>query len=206
MDDVAADFAEPRGLAPAAGRLLLAMPMLLDPNFAGSVVYLLESSLEEGSAGLVINRPTRTPVGQVLPGWHDAASAPAVIFRGGPVQPDGALCLAGPRDPDPLSPVPGLRPIRRRRGGSTGVALVDLDADVAEIAAAVSEVRVFAGHAGWSPGQLEAEIAEGAWWVVPGAARHVFGADPTRLWSTVCAEQPNRVALLATYPSDPTLN
>ena len=200
-----ADFAEPTVYPPAAGRLLLAMPMLRDPNFAGSVIYLLESTLEEGTAGVVINVATRTPVGQVLSGWHDYASDPGVVFRGGPVQPDGALCLAGPRDPDPLSPTPGLRVVRTRRG-SAGIALVDLDADAAKVGAAISDLRVFAGHAGWSAGQLETEIAEGAWWVVPGQAADVFSPHPQRLWQRVAARQRNRVALLATYPADPALN
>jgi putative transcriptional regulator len=205
MKSVPADFAEPVVHPPAAGRLLLAMPMLRDPNFAGSVVYLLESTPHEGAAGVVVNVPSRTPVGQVLPDWHDHASEPGVVFRGGPVQPDGALCLAGPIDSDATEPTAGLRAIRTRRGPS-GVALVDLDADAAAVGAAVSELRVFAGHAGWSPGQLEAEIAEGAWWVVPGRPTDVFSPQPSRLWQQTVARQPNRVALLASYSASPGLN
>lgn len=203
-----AHFAEPTDLAPAAGRILLAMPSLKDGYFDGSVVYLLESDPQAGSAGVVVNVATRTPVGQVLPDWHDTASTPNVIFKGGPVQPDGALCLARLAQPDALMPTPGLRTVglRRPRSGATEVALVDLDGDVGEIAGAVTQLRVFAGHAGWSPGQLEDEIAERAWHVVPGRAEYVFAAEPAALWRRVAREQPNRISWLSTYPGDPLLN
>lgn len=199
-----ADFAEPALIPPAAGRILLAMPALRDGYFDGSVVYLLESDSEAGSAGVVVNVSTRTPVGQVLPNWHDAAGRPSVIFKGGPVQPDGALCLAQLSDPDAM-PTPGLRAIRAR-SGPTGVALVDLDGEVDEIVAAVSRLRVFAGHAGWSPGQLEDEINEGAWHVVSGRADYVFAEHPDTLWHSIARDQPNRVAWLSTFPADPALN
>lgn len=185
--------------------VLLALPMLTDPNFARSVIYLLEADPEAGSAGVVVNSPTRTPVGQVLPAWHDAVSAPGVVFRGGPVQPDGALCLATVTAPAAEAPAGSIRLVRQRTAAAR-IGLVDLDADVDDIRAAVGDLRVFAGHAGWSAGQLEAEIAEGAWWVVPGWIEDVFGADQTRLWSRVWQRQPFPLRLLASYPDDPTLN
>src|SRR5436190_579659 len=76
----------------AAGRLLVATPLLTDPHFGRTVGYLLGHD-GGGTVGVVLNRPGHTPVGQVLPAWHDAVSGPAVVFGGGPVQPDGALCL-----------------------------------------------------------------------------------------------------------------
>src|SRR5881275_2103715 len=76
----------------ASGRLLVATPLLGDPHFARTVVYLLEHD-GGGTVGVVVNRPSHTPVGHVLPDWQDAVSGPAVVFGGGPVQPDGALCL-----------------------------------------------------------------------------------------------------------------
>jgi putative transcriptional regulator len=81
------------GLTPSAGRLLIASTTLNEPTFARTVIYLLEHD-SGGTVGVVLNRPSHTPVGQVLPDWHDAVSEPAVIFGGGPVMPDGALCLA----------------------------------------------------------------------------------------------------------------
>ena len=70
----------------------MATPLLGDPHFRRSVVYLLEHD-DGGSVGVIVNRPSRTPVGQVLPDWHDVVCGPSVVFGGGPVQPDGALCL-----------------------------------------------------------------------------------------------------------------
>ena len=64
-----------------------------------------------------------------------------------------------------------------------GVATVDLDGDSEQIVALASRLRIFAGHAGWSPGQLDAELAEGAWWVVPGSRRDLFSAEPREMWS-----------------------
>ncbi len=85
-------WADLNRLEPAGGRLLVATPLLGDPHFARTVVYLLEHD-GGGTVGVVVNRPSHTPVGHVLPDWQDAMSGPAVVFGGGPVQPDGALCL-----------------------------------------------------------------------------------------------------------------
>src|ERR1700761_3815934 len=78
--------------APRPGCLLVAAPMLTEATFVQTVLYVLEHD-ESGTAAVILNRPSRTPVGQVLPDWHDAVSGPSVVFTGGPVQPDGALCL-----------------------------------------------------------------------------------------------------------------
>jgi putative transcriptional regulator len=183
-----------RPIPPAGGRLLVATPLLGDPNFVRSVIYLLEHD-EGGTVGVIVNRPSRTPVAQVLPDWHDAVSGPSVIFGGGPVQPDGALCL-GRIDRD----LPGARRV------VDGVGTVDLDGDVAGIVAGTSRLRVFAGHAGWSAGQLEDEIAEGAWWVVPGDSEDLFSPDPRPLWPRVLRRQPAPLSLVSTYPADPVMN
>ena len=190
----AADWSSVRGPEPAAGRLLVATPLLGDPHFARTVVYLLEHD-GGGTVGVVLNRPSHTPVGQVLPDWHDAVSGPAVVFGGGPVQPDGALCL-GELDSDTT----GIREV------VDGVATIDLDGDVAVIAAIARRLRVFAGHAGWSPGQLAGELAEGAWWVVPGSPADLFTEDPRAMWSRVLSRQPMPLRLLSTFPPDPSLN
>jgi putative transcriptional regulator len=183
---------------PAAGRLLVATPLLTDAHFHRAVVYLLEHD-GGGTVGVVLNRPSHTPVGQVLPDWHDATTDPQVVFSGGPVQPDGALCLglmAGGAE----QVSEGMREV------VDGVSTVDLDGDVTVIAPAASRLRVFAGHSGWSPGQLEHEIAEGAWWVVPGSPDDLFTGDPRPLWSRVLRRQPPPISFVATYPDDPSLN
>ena len=161
-----------RRLEPAPGRLLVAAPLLTEDTFKRTVVYLLEHD-GGGTVGVVINRPSRTPVGQVLPTWQDAVSDPSVVFGGGPVLVDGALCLGqvggrGVGDDDESS-------VRRL---TDGLATVDLDADVALITGLTTQLRVFAGHAGWSPGQLDGELAQGAWFVVAGSAADVFSEEP----------------------------
>lgn len=187
-------------LDPAPGRLLVALPALTEATFARTVVYLLEADPETGSAGVVVNAPTRTPVGHVLPPWQDAMSEPGVVFRGGPVQPNGALCLAELPAPDDLVPTAGIRAGRQRVG------LVDLDADATAILSAVSRLRVFAGHSGWAPGQLEAEIAERAWAVVAGTPDDVFSAEPGAVRRRVLRRAPMPLRLLSTHSPDVTLN
>lgn len=172
----------------------MATPLLGDPHFRRSVVYLLEHD-DGGSVGVIVNRPSRTPVGQVLPDWHDVVCGPSVVFGGGPVQPDGALCLG-----QVAGEVPGVRQV------VDGVCTVDLDGDVSVITRGTTSLRVFAGHSGWSPGQLDGEIGEGAWWVVPGGAEDLFSAEPRPLWSRVLRRQPAPLNLLSTYPDDPAMN
>ena len=202
-------FPRSRVYPPGPGMLLLALPELTDPSFAGSVVYLLECDAEAGSAGVVVNVATRTPVAHVLPTWQDAMSEPEVVFRGGPVQSDGALCLARLALTESVEIPDGVRAVRRSDDGElsgVGIGLVDLDADAAPIQAAVSGLRVFAGHAGWSPGQLEGEIEQGSWVVVPGRAEDVFTSAPGRLWRDVLRRQRGHVALLSSFSTDPGLN
>lgn len=179
---------------PSGGRLLVATPLLGDPHFNRTIVYLLEHD-QGGTLGVILNRPSHTPVGQVLPHWHDLVSGPSVVFGGGPVQPDGALCLAHAH-----GDAPGVRPV------VDGVATIDLDGDVTTITAVATRFRVFAGHAGWSAGQLQDEIEEGAWWVVPGSIEDVFSSDPAPLWRRVLRRQPHPLNLMSTFPEDPTLN
>lgn len=180
---------------PAGGRLLVATPLLGDPHFARSVVYLLEHD-EDGTVGVIVNRPSRTPVGHVLPAWQDAVCGPGVVFGGGPVQPDGALCLGRFERELPED-------VRRV---VDGVCTVNLDGDPDAIAEGTSRLRVFAGHAGWSGGQLADEIEQGAWWVVPGGTEDLFSEEPSPLWSRVLRRQGPPLSLVSTYPADPLLN
>ena len=184
------------------GSLLVASPTLGDDNFERTVVFVVEHD-ESGALGVVINRPSQVDVGSILPDWHLYAAAPQVVFHGGPVGRDNALALAclpvGADASDEAEPT-GFRRIYGRLG------LVDLDAPAEAVAAEVSSVRVFAGYAGWEPGQLEEEIDEGAWFVVDSASDDPFQFDATQLWRDVLRRQPGDLALVATFPVDPTLN
>ena len=182
------------GLPPAAGRLLVSAPALIQDAFNRTVVYLLEHD-DAGTVGVVLNRPSHTPVGQVLPDWQDVVSEPAVVFGGGPVLPDGALCLG-----ELSGDGPGVRPV------TDGLATVDLDADVTTITALTTRLRVFAGHAGWAAGQLADERGAGAWYVVEGGPADVFDDDPRPLWRRVLRRQQHPLSMISTYPAELGLN
>jgi putative transcriptional regulator len=184
------------------GRLLVATPALADPNFDRAVVLLLDHD-EQGSLGVVLNRPTPVGVGDVLAPWAALAGEPGVVFQGGPVSLDSALALAVvPGEDRPGHPADPLG--WRRVHGAIG--LVDLEAPPELLAAELGSLRVFAGYAGWGPGQLEDELTEGAWWVVDSEPGDVSAPDPEGLWRAVLRRQRSELAMVATYPDDPSLN
>jgi len=185
-----------------SGRLLVATPLLGDPNFRRTVILIVEDEPEEGTLGVVLNRPTEVQVGQVLESWTDLVTGPTVVFKGGPVSPNSALALALARGEDePL----GWRSLDGSRMMSR-IGLVDLEAPPELLAGGITSLRVFAGYAGWGPGQLRAEIEEGAWYVVSGEPTDAFLAEPERLWPEVLRRQGGDFAIVATYPDDPMLN
>ncbi|MGH8869389.1 MAG: YqgE/AlgH family protein [Actinomycetes bacterium] len=178
------------------GRLLVAAPSLRDPNFDRAVVLVLDHS-EDGSLGVVLNRPTPVGVRDILPPWADLAAPPDVVFQGGPVALDSALGVAVvPGQGEPL----GWRQVSGRLG------LVDLDAPPEVLAAELGGLRIFAGYAGWSEGQLEGELSEGAWYVVEAEPGDAFTTDPEELWRSVLRRQPGDLAMVATLPDDPSMN
>jgi putative transcriptional regulator len=211
MSLVATDLPDPApwtGRPPARGRLLLATPVLTEATFHRTVIYLLEHD-GDGTAGVILNRPSRTPVGHVLPDWADVVARPPLVFGGGPVIPDGALCLgeltsqvidAAGSDRVDQPDKPGIRAVVDALG------TVDLDADVAMITTMTNRLRVFAGHAGWAGGQLEDELAQGAWYVVDSVPDDVFTPTPGSLWRRVLRRQPPPLNLMSTYPSELGLN
>lgn len=183
---------------PAAGRLLVASPTLRDPNFARTVVLLLDHD-DEGTLGVVLNRPTTVPVASVLPAWGDTVDDPPVLFDGGPVSADSALAVACVPEAGREDPV-GFR----RLFGPMG--MVDLDTPQEVLAPAMTRMRVFAGYAGWGGGQLDVEIDEGSWYVVRAETADVFAPEPQDLWRQVLRRQHGPLAWVATMPSDPTRN
>jgi putative transcriptional regulator len=124
------------------------------------------------------------------------------VFRGGPVAPNSALALAmvpGKDEPVGWRALDGAPALAR-------LGLLDLDTPPRLLAPAITSLRVYAGYSGWSPGQLEAEIDEGAWYVLTAQPGDVFAADPDRLWRQVLRRQDGDMAFLATYPDDPSQN
>ncbi len=170
-----------------AGRLLVATPLLVDPNFWRCVVLILQHD-DDGALGVVLNRPTPEPVAIHIPAWGAVAAAPGTVHIGGPVDPQIAIGLATGHIGEPTS-VPGL-------------SIVDLEG---EPAPELSSVRIYSGYSGWGPGQLEAEIAEGSWYVVPAAPDDPFDR-PEGQWSRVLRRQRGNLSLVSTYPEDVALN
>lgn len=185
---------------PSTGQLLVASPLLTEETFAGTVIALLEHDDGSGSLGVVLNRPIDVEVSEVLPGW-DAVVDENRVFQGGPVGLDSAIALGVLRQGVMQSSV--FRPV----GSSWG--LVDLDSEPSEVISAMRSVRVFAGYAGWSDGQLQAEIDEGAWYVIDIARDprvDLCSTEPQQLWSNVMRRQRSDLRLLVHRVDDPDLN
>ena len=175
------------------GRLLVATPVLLDPNFFRAVVLILEQG-EDGALGVTLNRALDVSPAEYLPGWADLLTEPGVIFSGGPVQREMAVGLAWRPE---VAEAEDWRPVLG------GVGLIDLSDESAE---GVAGLRVFSGYAGWGPGQLEEELATGSWFVIDAVPTDAFTSDPESLWRAVLRRQHNRIALFADFPVDPSLN
>jgi putative transcriptional regulator len=162
-------------LAPS---LLVAMPQLLDPNFKRAVVLLVHHD-DEGTFGLVVNRPSEIPVRQLCQNleipWR--GDADALLRWGGPVQPDTGWVLfdegASPDVDDASEVVPGVS-----MAGS-------LDALRRIAHAPPRRLELMLGYAGWGPHQLEDELAQGAWLLAPACAEVVFGVAPDAMWEHV---------------------
>jgi putative transcriptional regulator len=178
------------------GRLIVATPGLRDPNFDRTIVLVLEHDAD-GALGLVLNRPSGTPVSDVLPAWDGITCDPGVVFAGGPVDGSAAICLGSIR---PGTVNPAVQVINPTIG------VVDLDCDPGLLATDVAYVRVFAGYAGWGAGQLDGEIEAGGWFPVEGLPADPFTSSPPSLWRTVLRRQGGRLALFSTYPDDPVHN
>jgi putative transcriptional regulator len=178
------------------GRLLVATPVIGDPNFERTVILMIEHT-DEGALGIVLNRATDVELPGRLPGWDALAAHPNVVFVGGPVQPDAVICLGAVSDTGPQQwwhPVVG------------DVGVLDLDHEPDAVADAVDRLRVFAGYAGWGPDQLEDELDAGAWFLVDAEPSDVLDPDPEQLWRSVLRRQPGRVRLFADFPEDPSAN
>ena len=178
------------------GRLLVAAPALEDPNFFRVVLLLIDHD-EDGAIGVVLNRASGVPVGETIEGWGGLVTDPPVVFGGGPVEPTAVVALG-------LSTADGDRDLLTAR--LARIRLVDLDQDPVLASVDLHDVRIFAGYAGWGPGQLESEVAQGAWFPLEAEAGDVFTHDPQGLWRVVLRRQPNALRLLSTFPEDPTTN
>jgi putative transcriptional regulator len=175
------------------GRLLISGGGLYDPNFRHTVVLLGEHDAD-GAVGVVLNRPLDTAVEDAVPALAGLVRPGDALFQGGPVEPDQAVLLAEVADPGLLD-VPVLETV----GFLTGEIPAEVRPDVLR-------ARVFVGHSGWGPGQLEAEMAAESW--IPGDATpdDIFTASPDGLWRRVLERKGPPYTTVARIPFDPSMN
>jgi putative transcriptional regulator len=178
----------------ARGKLLIAGPALLDPNFWRTVVLVVEHN-EDGALGLVLNRPSETSVHDAVPQLEELVDGDQLLHIGGPVQPSSVIVLARLEDP-------------------SDAALLSFD-DIGVIGAGdgsdgpvagVREGRAFVGHSGWGPSQLDGELERGDWITETARREDAFSQQPSELWITVLTRMGGSYALVARMPPDPSVN
>ncbi len=174
---------------PAKGMFLVADRDLQDPNFARGVVLLIDYG-EHGAAGVIVNRRTEALLADLLPEIEDAEQSVGRVFLGGPVAPDGVLVLMrAEATPEASRPV-------------FDDVYVSGDRQVLEsLARDGGEFRVYAGHAGWAPGQLDWEIRQGGWSLVPADVETVFDDQPDEVWRKMSRRATSSIAAIPAEPS-----
>jgi putative transcriptional regulator len=175
------------------GQLLIAGPSLLDSNFFRTVVLMIEHS-DDGALGLVLNRPSQTTVGEAVAELEQLLDLDDPLFIGGPVQPSSLIVLAEFDDAGDAA----LLAFDDVGVLATGASLED--------PAGVRRGRAFVGHAGWGPGQLDAEIERGDWILEPALREDAFADQPTELWQSVLTRKGGDYRIVARMPTDPSMN
>lgn len=170
-----------------AGSLLVATPILFDPNFYRTVILLIQHD-EDGCVGVVLNRPTDEPVASHIPEWAHLVPEPGTVNYGGPVDPAVAIGLSLTPEGMPT--------------GVAGLSLVDLGNPPAEHS---RPLKVFSGYSGWGSGQLEDELATGSWYVVQASPDDPFDPEDGQ-WRRVLRRQPGLLSVVSTFPDDVELN
>ena len=158
-----------------SGKILVAMPVLQDPNFDKTVILVVEHEQESGTFGLVLNRPGKLGVQgfceELGVDWRGSSTAP--LYIGGPVNPSVGWILHGPMDGDVESSeiIPGVH--------------LSASEDVLRRVALQEKLnrRLFSGYSGWAPGQLAMEIRAGAWLTSDAPEGIVFSVAPDEAWN-----------------------
>lgn len=178
------------------GSLLVAVPLMDEPTFRRTVIYMLQHD-DDGALGLVINRPTDEHDLPGLDPWMFELSQPQVVFEGGPVQSNTLIGVAS------VTAAAASEAFVQIHGD---LGTVDLGQLPSEIAEGMQGLRLFRGYAGWGPEQLDAELEDGSWLVLPSTADDVFSAHPHGLWRNVLRRAGGRLAVLADAPEDLSWN
>jgi putative transcriptional regulator len=176
------------------GKLLIASPALVDPNFARAVVLIAEHS-PDGTLGLVLNRQSESSVTESVDELRGVVDPGEAVYVGGPVQTDAVMVLAEFSD-SALAAALVLEDI----------GFLPAEADMELIAAVTRRARVFAGHSGWGPGQLDDELEEGAWILLDAEPDDIFSSESDDLWASALERKGGAYAQLARVPVDPSVN
>ncbi|MGQ0556085.1 MAG: YqgE/AlgH family protein [Nitrospiraceae bacterium] len=168
------------------GVLLVASPSLSDPNFHQTVLLIVEHG-RGGTVGLILNRPTNVLVSEVLPDFTVLKRTTHRLFAGGPVERTQLILVFRLTQllPDTHQIVDGIY---------VGTPRV-LERIMTQLKP-TETFRAFSGFAGWAPGQLEHEMLEGAWGVLPSHAFNIFDKDPAMLWpdSIILLQAPRTIS------------
>ena len=164
---------ESHALMPDKGMFLIANEQLTDPRFRDRVILLIQHD-DQGTAGLIVNRPSRLPLSSILPTGSKLVRKGMTLSYGGPVEPKTLLALVKVRNnpPEPADEIVDSLYV-------TGAGVLDEWPDFAE---EVVDYRVFVGYTGWAPGQLDIEMQRGGWYVLPADEQSVFAGDGAQLW------------------------
>jgi putative transcriptional regulator len=178
------------------GHLLIASAHLLDPNFVKTVVLMIQHT-DQGALGVIVNRPTCKTIQDL---WREVGDAPCTtagpIYLGGPVS-SPLMAVHTHESLAELEILPGVFFAAKK---------TNLDQLVLQTE---GSLKIFVGHAGWGPGQLESELEQGAWLTAPAASEHVFH-DGGDLWEEVSKQFGQSllqsVLNLKHVPPDPSVN
>lgn len=182
------------GILPDVGKLLIAAPMLDDPNFSRSVILLCEHG-ENGTVGFLLNRPSEHLLSDLLP---ELVTPDLKVYQGGPVQLDTLHMLH--KMPEEL----GGNEIAD--GIYWGGSYISLQESLAQHSYQKDKLRLFVGYSGWGEGQLSKEMEEGSWVVAEGTSKLIFDTPPTELWTAAITSLGPDFRYLVNIPINPQLN
>ncbi|WP_108211260.1 YqgE/AlgH family protein [Pontibacter mucosus] len=188
-------MADSKTIKPRSGSILISEPYLGDPNFERSVI-LLCSHEEEGSFGLVLNRPSNLHLSDVLDVFEEDFDM--VLGVGGPVQYNTLHYIHR------LADLPQAVKLNDNLYWGGDFEVLRTMIDTGQVAK--EDIRFFLGYSGWTPGQLQEEVDKNVWIVNNNAANKLFTLDTETLWRSILRQMGGKFKVLSNYPDDPRLN
>jgi putative transcriptional regulator len=167
------------GNEPAPGMFLIATRDLTGSGFSESVILIIQHD-ENGTMGVVINKPSDFDLTTIVPEVTD--NVDSLLYLGGPVATNGIMLLINSAD--------ALSDAVHVFGSIYASGSRDLLVELVEKSNLESSVRFYAGHAGWSPGQLDNEIDRGSWQVAPASEQVLFSEEPLNIWQQLVPPPP----------------